>query len=994
MRGLVLIVLALSPILVAQPVANGGFEDGLLGWTVMHAGQEDPDASYTPVANSPHGGAACLVYRKQAGISRNTHVDQTIAVQPGTKYLASAWMRGDGNLRPLLSVEGMNWKRLAGQVAAAVTGWQEVRLCFDAGDREQVRVVWYGGSRGRPYESFPGVAALDDVVVRPATEAEIAELFPQPRTDTRDWFPYTYRWDEIAPAPALDFGIHDAPAGKHGFIGIRDGHLCFPTGQRARFWGVCVCGKSAFPTHEQADIVAARLAKCGVNLVRLHALEGVLLDSQAQSSRIFDPEMLERVDYLAAALLKRGIYLFMDWRTNFRVLKNDGLAPHHLYLWSLLDERFVALNQDYGRLLFQHENPYTGRRYVDEPGLVAVEIINETDVFGAFEGKKSENADTELLRAALGERWNRWLLEQYGDRNGVAKAWTDARGQCGLRPDEDPAQGNVELPLPAYNTGTWDRDNTTPTGLARTSDALRFLYTLQTDYFLRMRRFLGDLGVRVPISGTNWKMHIRPNARSNAQLDFTENHAYWDHAMPWPPSLKGYTASRQKPMVRTNPVLGDSGIIDQLGAGAVPGKPFLVTEWNFDNPNEYRCEGPLWMAAYGSLQDWDAVICYCFYGGWGRSWDQVGEYDERGMYLGSEETFNDPALLALFPAASALFVRGDVQPARHEVHIGYSATDAFASQGSWGNELGHLRFLSYRHRVRQAYFDTAYAGKAAAVVASGLSATGDYSAAAHAVLGANTPLLDAHGSQRDWNALARAMLPGSPVADGDQGTLFPLSLNAVPADATLLWPEQGGCSGLLDDRRLLLPPSAQLARRDPLWFRQAFAQASARWGLGEETDPADQIVADTGELAWQLRDGRMTIQTPRAVGVTGFVGGQRIGLGEITVEAVTPFASILAVSLDGQPLATSSRILLTAVARAENTDQVWSDNRTRVEGTGRGRAPVLAEPVVGSVHFSHPPTRVRVLDIAGVPGMVVPFHAPGSIRLAAPCRSLHYLVER
>ena len=34
----------------------------------------------------------------------------------------------------------------------------------------------------------------------------------------------------------------DAPAGKHGFIGVSGGHLATPDGTRIRFWGVNLAG--------------------------------------------------------------------------------------------------------------------------------------------------------------------------------------------------------------------------------------------------------------------------------------------------------------------------------------------------------------------------------------------------------------------------------------------------------------------------------------------------------------------------------------------------------------------------------------------------------------------------------------------------------------------------------------------------------------------------------------------------------------------------------
>ena len=99
----------------------------------------------------------------------------------------------------------------------------------------------------------------------------------------------------------------DAPAGKHGFVQVRDGHLYFEDGTRARFLGFNVATRSNTPDHETADKLAERFASMGVNLIRLHAAdapigdepctwssckEAPLLDYMSGSSREFNPEGL------------------------------------------------------------------------------------------------------------------------------------------------------------------------------------------------------------------------------------------------------------------------------------------------------------------------------------------------------------------------------------------------------------------------------------------------------------------------------------------------------------------------------------------------------------------------------------------------------------------------------------------------------------------------------------------------------------------------------
>ena len=69
----------------------------------------------------------------------------------------------------------------------------------------------------------------------------------------------------------------EAPAGKHGFIQVLNGHLATGDGQRIRLWGVNVTdwskGSRQIPSKEDAPLWAATLARFGVNCVRFQFLD-------------------------------------------------------------------------------------------------------------------------------------------------------------------------------------------------------------------------------------------------------------------------------------------------------------------------------------------------------------------------------------------------------------------------------------------------------------------------------------------------------------------------------------------------------------------------------------------------------------------------------------------------------------------------------------------------------------------------------------------------
>src|SRR6185437_2268129 len=88
-------------------------------------------------------------------------------------------------------------------------------------------------------------------------------------------FPFVIPWDDATPGTATDVSfLNVKPAGAHGGIVVKDGHFAEAnTGRRVRFLGVNLAAHSAFPSHEDAEKVAARLAKYGVNIVRLHHMD-------------------------------------------------------------------------------------------------------------------------------------------------------------------------------------------------------------------------------------------------------------------------------------------------------------------------------------------------------------------------------------------------------------------------------------------------------------------------------------------------------------------------------------------------------------------------------------------------------------------------------------------------------------------------------------------------------------------------------------------------
>src|SRR3569623_715220 len=75
-------------------------------------------------------------------------------------------------------------------------------------------------------------------------------------------FPFVLPWDDASPGITNFSNLLEKPAGAHGFVTARDGHL-FAGDKRFRVFGVNLAFGANFPTHEDAEKVVARMACFG-----------------------------------------------------------------------------------------------------------------------------------------------------------------------------------------------------------------------------------------------------------------------------------------------------------------------------------------------------------------------------------------------------------------------------------------------------------------------------------------------------------------------------------------------------------------------------------------------------------------------------------------------------------------------------------------------------------------------------------------------------------
>ena len=226
------------------------------------------------------------------------------------------------------------------------------------------------------------------------------------------WTPYhvadeTDEWLAVPPSPsivaksALDVSfLLPAPAGERGFVSVKDGRLAFGKGGRARFFGASLIPPAAFLPPEQADLLADRLARSGINLVRLADLDTAygpnrsLYDDTRDDTKAFDPEALARLDHLIAAFKARGIYVALELLSKRRFRSEDGVAvPGMLPAGggpaAQFDPTIGKLALESARALLAHVNPETGLALRDDPVLAWVTLTGEVSLFNLIDAPDS-----------------------------------------------------------------------------------------------------------------------------------------------------------------------------------------------------------------------------------------------------------------------------------------------------------------------------------------------------------------------------------------------------------------------------------------------------------------------------------------------------------------------------------------------------------------------------------------------------------------------------
>ena len=829
-----------------------------------------------------------------------------------------------------------------------------------------------GGKQiGRQSAPFSVFCFLFSVFYSPAAAAQ------SPAT-----FPFVLPWDDASKTVVDVSALNPVPAGVNGAIVAKNGHFYDGKGKRVRFIGVNMAADNAFPSHENADKIAARLHKFGVNIVRLHHTDASwshpnLFDPKSPDTQHLDKVALDKLDYFVAALKRNGVYSNVNLHISRTFTAADGVAeadklPFAAKQANYFDARLIELQKLHAKNLLDRVNPYTKMKYANDPAVAVVEITNENTIFNYWGG--SVDSLPESYRKELNGQWNQWLKKQYSTTDALKRAWTAGDKPFGpnrlLNSDFSAGAENWNLELnaaPAAAKLSLPDDVKLPAGAA--GHAARINVAM--------------------LGGQNWNIQF-----VQSKLDLTEGEPY----------TLSFWAKADK--LRSLGVYAsvDTGDYHKIGFGA---DAALGTEWKQFSYS---------FAANTTLKEHDRLV---FVLG-----DALGTVDIAGISLrpGSETPLPDGATIEAgnFPSSRIAFNPQGADWAQFlmdtenrfvvsmrdylKKDLGVKA-NVCASQANFGGIGGVWRESKMDFVDAHAYWqhpnfphkqwdmadwnipNTAMvrepnggeltnlaqyrvAGKPFTVSEYQHPAPNDYRAE-------TLPMLASFAALQDWDGFYLFDYSVNDAGSHDKITSFfdtsndPAKMAFLPAAALIF--ERFDLALANNELRLRVPEgnisgqlakygaegvgawnAAGIARTDALTSRFSLSFAPGKKPTSDAKPSETPRTESTGPVKWKTSGTEtpsFTADSPSSKAMLGFLGGTTAQVNGWRVQmTATPrnFAAFTLSALDGKPMEQSKSLLLVAVGSVENLGMVWNADRTSV-GDKWGSGPTQAEGISGAI---------------------------------------------
>ncbi len=835
------------------------------------------------------------------------------------------------------------------------------------------------------------------LIVPAATVAQAA--LPSP---AEKMLPWEMPWGPGVPGPLSVAPLIERPAGRDGPVTVRDAHF-FSGPRRLRFFGASIVFAAAFPTHAQADEVALRLARFGINAVRFHHIDyfpfpnGIFVDASREE---LSPAALDRLDYFIAALKSQGIYTDLnlhvsrDWARDHHWEGADQL-PDYDKIVDLFHPELIAAQKHYARDLLTHVNAFTHNRNADEPAIAFLEINNEDSIF-LWGGEEKLERLPAPYAGELRTLWNQWLVKKYASRDGLNTAWEKGAEPAGPELVRDPAFASIG---PA---GTWQfeqHQTARMNATSESSDGRKGVIVRVTD--------VDDISWHLQLEQNGLKVKkdqyytLRLEARSDEPVEVTlvvnQNHEPWselglgqglDLKKEWTPFRFGFRATADDANARACFLLGRKrGVLHFSNISLTTGGQLTLADAEDPARGTVQAGGRQRGDAPARARDW---------------YDFLQQTDER--FFVEMRRFLKDEIGVKYPIVGSigLGALGTLSQSRMDV------VDAHAY---WDHpRFPHVQWdsrdwiVDNRPMVDYPAGATLWQLAATRVLGKPFTVTEYNHAAPNEWEAECLPMIASYAAAQDWDGIFLFDYNGDTDYRRSHTQNFfdiegnPLKMASMPLASRLFL---GGAVSPLRTSHVVTPTREEMLDNASRYFYEQwpflrdtqyeswegafgnrfYLDLAPRHGVASANPPESPggPTVNWTSAGPDSGTGRFTLADPHGVVFVGFsANAQPIELGSVRVEKMeTPFATLILVPANPQQtIAGADRLLLSAVARGSNTEMKWDRARTSVADRW-GSAPALVEVVHATLRIPGRPLKAFALTPSGQRGKPVPAKAGG-----------------
>ncbi len=453
--------------------------------------------------------------------------------------------------------------------------------------------------------------------------------------------------------------LNNSVAGSAGYVRIENGHFVDGNGARIRFFGTNLTFNSCFPDKQTAVLIAGRLKKLGMNVVRFHHM-----DNQAAPGGIWDQSMneldkgqLDRLDWLVYQLKIHGIYSNINTHVsrNYPGCNYDGIDQFNY--GKAIDQfyrPYIEMQKDYARKLLEHKNRYTGTTYNEEPAVAFVEVNNENSLISNWHLLPKLN---DQHKAALIKQWKEWLSAhlEYKAKTGYN---SDLMGIIAEYGEKTP-----EIQKEMMWSFLMDRE-------------MNFASEMISYYKKELKVKANIAESQAYYSGAQgvW--------RESQVSDFDDMHSYWEH-----PDFPGKSWSATDWRIRNSSMVSDkqTGTLAWFATHRIAGKPLTISEYDHPAPTFYCAEMFPMLTSFAAFQNFDGIYHFTF-----------DEPYDKGRIDNFFSSAGHPLKQIFVPAGAVLFRMGAVDAGQHAVQLGLPHSSVIANMVKTGDKIRlHVSNMKY-----------------------------------------------------------------------------------------------------------------------------------------------------------------------------------------------------------------------------------------------------------------------------------------------------------